>query len=219
MVSRARLSILIGPEAKDAFVVEETAEQVKRHPRRKAGFAWKGMTLFHREAESPVPQKKEFETYFQLPEGVYGKKMSWKERRSFEAQYVEEIKDGLVSEILVQKLKASGKELDPKAFDKDERKAFDVSDSKEWQQWIDNKVVRRLSLEEAQKVPRHQIFRSPLRWVRTNKTGNLMLPLIAKSRLVVPGHQDPQLGSFRSDSPTVAIQGVRLAKALAQQRG
>ena len=219
MVSRARLSILIGPEAKDAFVVEETAEQVRRHPRRKAGFAWKGMTLFHRDAESQVPQKKEFETYFQLPDGVYGKKMSWKERRSFEAQYVEEIKDGLVSEILVQKLKASGKELDPKAFDKEERKAFDLSDSKEWQQWIDNKVVRRLSPEEAQKVPRHQIFRSPLRWVRTNKTGNLMLPLIAKSRLVVPGHQDPQLGSFRSDSPTVAIQGVRLAKALAQQRG
>ena len=46
-----------------------------------------------------------------------------------------------------------------------------------------------------------------------------MLPLVAKSRLVIPGRLDPQLRSFRSDSPTVALQSVRIAKALAQHRG
>lgn len=212
LLSRARLSILIGEEAKDAFVVEESAEQVRQQPRRKAGFPWKGMTIFHKEPGLEKVRKEQFETYFQLPDGIYAKRMNRQERRAFEAQYVEEVKDVLISEVLVQKLKASGKELDHRAFDSTEKKAF-VADSKEWQQWVDNKVVRRLTPQEARAVPRHQIFRSPLRWVRTNKSGNLMLPLIAKSRLVVPGHQDPQLGSFRSDSPTVAIQGVRLAKA------
>ena len=36
---------------------------------------------------------------------------------------------------------------------------------------------------------------------------------------MIPGNLDPQLGSFRSDSPTVALQSVRIAKALAQHRG
>lgn len=222
LLSRARLSILLGKESKDTFVVEESAEQVRQQPRRKAGFPWKGMTIFHKEPKPEQTKNKVYDTYFKLPDGVYCKKMNWQERRSFESQYVEEVKDVMISEILVQKLKASGKELDHRAFDATEKQAFDQADAKEWQQWVDNvdnKVVRRLSPQEARQVPRHQIFRSPLRWVRTNKSGNLMVPLIAKSRLVVPGHQDPQLGSFRSDSPTVALQGVRLAKALAQQRG
>lgn len=132
---------------------------------------------------------------------------------------VEDIKDFLVSEVMMQKLKASGKELDPKFFDELERKAFDASDKNEWKQWLQNQVVQRVPPAEAARIPKWEIFRSPLRWVRTNKSGNLMLPLVAKSRLVIPGHLDPQLGSFRSDSPTVALQSVRIAKALAQHRG
>ena len=220
MVSRARLSILIGKDPEDSFVVEETAKQVKEYPRRRAGFAWRGMTLFHRDGEAPSVRKKQqtFDTYIQLPDGIYQKKMSWEERRSFEAHFIEDMKDVLISEILIQKLKASGKELDPKYFDQKEKEAFEKADAQEWRQWVDNKVVRRLSPTEASKVPRWEIFRSPLRWVRTNKSGNLLLPLVAKSRLVIPGHLDPQLGSFRSDSPTVSLQGVRLAKTLSQHR-
>ena len=44
MISRARLSILLGEDPGDIFVVEETAAQVKDQPRRKAGFRWRGMT-------------------------------------------------------------------------------------------------------------------------------------------------------------------------------
>ena len=220
MVSRARLSILIGEDPEDSFVVEETAKQVKDYPRRRAGFAWRGMTMFHKDGVGSQPRKKEqmYETYIQLPDGIYKKRMSWAERRSFEAHYIEDMKDVLISEVLIQKLKASGKELDPRYFDQKEKEAFDKADAQEWRQWVENKVVRRLSPAEAAKVPRWEIFRSPLRWVRVNKTGNLLLPMIAKSRLVIPGHLDPQLGSFRSDSPTVSLQGVRLAKTLAQHR-
>ena len=78
--------------------------------------------------------------------------------------------------MMLQKLKASGKELDPKAFDQGEADAFAKSDQAEWKQWIDNGVVRRLTPAEAARVPKYEIFRSPLRWVRTNKSGNLMLP-------------------------------------------
>ena len=55
------------------FVVEETAAQVKDQPRRKAGFRWRGMTLFFREDKGP-PSKKNgqlFPTKIQLPTGVY----------------------------------------------------------------------------------------------------------------------------------------------------
>lgn len=175
------------------------------------------MTLFFRDDKGPPPKRKDqkFPTRIQLPGGTYEVMVTWDERRAFEAQYIEDVKDVLVSEIMIQKLKAFGKELDPKAFDADERAKFDVSDAVEWKQWLDNNVVRKLTPAEAAKVPRSQIFRSPLRWVRTNKTGNLLVPLVAKSRLVVPGHLDPQLGSFRSDSPTACLQGVRICKALA----
>lgn len=61
-------------------------------------------------------------------------------------------------------------------FDQKEKEAFDKADAQEWRQWVENKVVRRLSPAEAAKVPRWEIFRSPLRWVRVNKTGNLLLP-------------------------------------------
>ena len=219
LVSRARLSILLGDEPQETFVVEETSEAVRQNPRRKAGFLWRGMTMFHR--DRPIPKRKDqvFTTYVQFPDGIYKKEMNWDQRRAFEVQWVEDIKDFLVSEIMMQKLKASGKELDPKFFDELERKAFDASDKNEWKQWLQNQVVQRVPPAEAVKIPKWEIFKSPLRWVRTNKSGNLMLPLVAKSRLVIPGHLDPQLGSFRSDSPTVALQSVRIAKALAQHRG
>lgn len=68
-------------------------------------------------------------------------------------------------------------------------------------------------------MPRDCIFRSPMRMVRTNKQQLGLLPLIAKSRLVIPGHMDPHLGQFRTDAPTTALVAVRLAKAVSQWRG
>ena len=219
LVSRSRLSILIGRDPKNAFVVEETEDEVRKNPRRKAAFPWKGITMFHGRKPPPKKTGEVFQTTFQLPDGLYTADLTWEERKAFERLWLEDVKDCLVAEVMLQKLKASGKELDPKFFDAKEKASFNESDKKEWSQWVENQVIRRLSREEEEKVPRHEIFRSPLRWVRTNKSGNLLLPLVAKSRLVIPGHLDPQLGSFRADSPTVPIQAVRLAKAIAQQKG
>ena len=81
-----------------------------------------------------------------------------------------------------------------------------------------NGVIRRLAPGEAAKVPRSTIFRAPLRMVRTNKASSQLAPLIAKSRLVVPGHLDPQLGEFRTDSPTCPQTAVRAAKTVAASR-
>ena len=64
--------------------------------------------------------------------------LSWEERREFESQYIQDAKDVLVAEVMLQKLEASGKELDLKAFSDEERKAFDASDThtQEWKQWL-----------------------------------------------------------------------------------
>ena len=55
--------------------------------------------------------------------------------------------------------------------------------------------------------------------LRVNKATTPLLPLIAKSRLIVPGHLDPHLGEFRTDSPTCPQAAVRAAKAIAAARG
>ena len=108
-----------------------------------------------------------------------------------------------LSKALILKLKSSGKELDPRLFDKDEAAAFAESDKNKWGSWIKNKVIERISPDVARQVDRSLVFRAPLRMVRANKSKEAM-KLIAKSRLVVPGHLDPQLGDYRTDSPTVA---------------
>ena len=84
--------------------------------------------------------------------------LTWEERRAFETQYIEDVKDVLLAEVMLQKLKASGKELDPKAFDAEERKAFDAADTQEWKQWLQNGVVRKLTTAEAAKNPKWEIF-------------------------------------------------------------
>ena len=215
LVGRARVSILIGKDPADSYVVEETADEVGRNPRRKAPFTWTGMTLFVK----PTEKVKEHPTYVEMSDGIYEVKLPRKERREFEKQWTEEVKDCLVTEVLLLKLKASGRELDPKAFDQKEQEEFRKSDAKEWSQWIENKVVRQVTKEEAEKIPRWQIFRSPLRMIRVNKTGGLLLPLVAKSRLVVPGHLDPEIGSFRTDAPTTNGVATKIAKSIAAMRG
>eukprot|EP00972_Heterocapsa_arctica_P040145 5915714-Heterocapsa_arctica.AAC.1 len=51
------------------------------------------------------------------------------------------------------KLKHGGKELDPRAFDETERAEFLESDRAEWQQWLDNGVVRLVPEHEASRIP------------------------------------------------------------------
>lgn len=98
-------------------------------------------------------------------------------------------------EVFLLRLKANGKELDPKFFDEKEKASFEESDRAEWQSWVDNELV--------QLVPRarHVTCRG------TSFSGAAALAKgltkhIAKSRVVIPGHLDPGLGEFRTDSPT-----------------
>ena len=213
LVSRSRLSILIGEDPKDAFVVEEDEKQVTAEPRRKVSFYWKGMTMLYKRC-GRKPQA----TYIQLPDGTYKASLSAEQRRAFEELWLEELKDVLVNEVMLLKLKQNGKELDPRWFNPEEKKAFDISDATEWSQWLNNEVVEKVKPEDLKKVPRHQIFKAPLRMVRTNKAAAATLPLVAKSRLVVPGHRDPGLGEFRTDAPTVGATATKIAKAIAQAR-
>ena len=106
---------------------------------------------------------------------------------------------------------ASGKELDPRAFYPEEVAAFDTSDAKEWAAWIENKVIEQLGSEEAKKVPSLRVFKVPARVVRTNKALPGAKELIAKSRIVLPGHLDPDCGSLRADAPTTQMTAVRMA--------
>ena len=215
MASRSRLSILLGSDPQSAFIVNEEASEVRANPRRKAGFEWKGMTIFYQTA---APQGKHL-VYLQLPDGIYACRMTRKQANDFRSVWLEEVHDALLSEVMILKLKESGKELDPNAFDEEERAAFKKADVKEWSEWIKNQVVRKLSKEEASKVPRSCVFKAPLRVLRVNKRGGVLLPLIAKSRIIVPGHLDPHLGDFRTDAPTCAPTAVRMAKAIAASRG
>ena len=74
--------------------------------------------------------------------------------------------------------------------------------------------------ERAKTIPRSKIFRIPLRWVRVNKNKDLqgVAQLIAKSRLVLPGHADPHLGDFRTDAPTTTLMAVRVLKSVAMTK-
>ena len=215
MASRSRLSILLGADPQSVFIVNENATEVRANPRRRSGFEWKGMTIFYQTA---APQGKHL-VYVEMPDGIYACRMTRRQANDFRSAWVEEVHDALLSEVMVLKLKESGKELDPNAFDADEKAAFKKADIKEWSEWIKNQVVRKLSKEEAMKVPRSCVFKAPLRVLRVNKRGGVLLPLIAKSRIIVPGHLDPHLGDFRTDAPTCAPTAVRMAKVISASRG
>ena len=116
-------------------------------------------------------------------------------------------------QIFLLKMKANGKELDPRHFSPDEKVQDDKSDEAEWLSWIRNKVVQLVPPERAKKVPRNRIFHIPLRWVRVNKNKEIY------AAVVVPGHADPGLGEYRSDGPTTTPCAVRMLETLAMSKG
>ena len=75
-----------------------------------------------------------------------------------------------------------------------------------------------MSPQEASRVPRNKIFRAPMRIVRVNKATERLAPLVAKSRLIIPGHLDPEIGTYRTDSPTANAMTTRLVKAVCASR-
>ena len=81
-------------------------------------------------------------------------------------------------------------------------------------------VIRRLKFldrkqtEEVLKHTRDRVMRGRARAVRTNK-GEAGEEIEAKSRVVVPGHNDQDLGAFRSDSPTAPQLSLYLLMVIA----
>ena len=67
-------------------------------------------------------------------------------------------------------------------------------------------------------VDRSKIISAPMRYVRTNK-GRTDDALVAKSRLVLPGHRDPQLGLYRTDAPTTSPLAVYVAAVIGVSLG
>lgn len=156
-VARSRLTVLIGKDP-----VDESQKDVNASPRRKASFWWRGITMFARPPEKT--QKEQLvPTYVEGEKGLFEVMLTQEERKIFEEVWVQDTRNRLVAEILLLKLKQSGKELDPKAFNKEEAAKFEISDRKEWEQWIDNAVMRPIPAAEEKDIPRHKIFRSPLR--------------------------------------------------------
>lgn len=88
-----------------------------------------------------------------------------------------------------------------------------MCDRNEWASWVKNKVVRRLSPEEARQVDKKNIFKAPAHIVRVNK-GVMQGLFQPKSRMVIPGQLDPHLGQYLSDAPTALWVGVQMAKAI-----
>lgn len=203
------------------LLVQENENEVREHPRRRAPSSWRGVTLFVRGGtKDQVQQKQRNEVYVQDGDVMY--RISWPaEKIDVWKDFVQaEEKDRQACETFLLRMKASGKELDPKHFEEEEWVKFRESDRAEWLSWIKNQVVQVVPKSEEKNVSKDSVFKIPLRWVRTNKSKELdaASSLLAKSRLVIPGHADPHLGDFRTDSPTTNPVAVRLLKILAMTR-
>ena len=172
---------------------------------RKMAEEWKGVTVYYN-AQDTLDTKQV--CFLDTPCGMIPFWMTPEEQDDVKHIYE------CWKQVYTLQLKAGAKELDPRLFNAIERAAFNESDAEEWHQWIKNRVVKPLTAYEERQVPKDKIFSSPLRFVRTNK-GEKTKALKAKSRLVVPGHRDPDLGEFRTDSPTTSTLAVQVTAAVA----
>ena len=98
---------------------------------------------------------------------------------------------------------------DKDCFEETERAEFLESDRAEWRQRLNNGLVRLVPEQQVSRIPRSKTIIAPLRMMHTNSSEAVDL-LLAKSRLIVPGHLDPQLGEFRTDAPTTTPVAIRL---------
>ena len=66
----------------------------------------------------------------------------------------EDVRDDDPHEVYLLKMKASGKELDPMAFNAEEKKEFDAADQAEWMQWIKSNCTRVVPPSEERHMPK-----------------------------------------------------------------
>ena len=109
--------------------------------------------------------------------------------------------DVLALELKPTKTGQKGKELDPRKFNKLERKLFQKSSAENWQTHLDHQAVKVIYPDEAKLIPKERVFCIPSRFVHTWKDG-------ARSRWVIPGHLDPDADNKaagpRTDAPVVS---------------
>ena len=206
----ARVTVMMGEKEGMALVSQESKEEVKKRPGRKTPYLWKGVTLFLHQEDTKPPAKAQ-PVVVELPDGLYEVMVTDAEEWNYLARG--EIENQAFFEALLLQMKTNGKELDPRFFNQEERKGFEESDRKEWESWVKNQVIRRLSPDEVKEVDKKNIFKARARIVRVNK-GAMHGLFQPKSRMVIPGHLDPHLGQFRSDAPTSMWVCVQLAKAV-----
>ena len=207
---------MFGEDPKQAMIAQETAEEVRKRPARRCPHLWRGVYLFlsskkekGRKADRAQLYVKKGGRVFVVSSDPATLKAAQRDLEDCQAQ----------CEAFVLKAKANGKELDPRHFSPEEKEAFDLSDEKEWQAWVKNEVVQELSASEARKIPRERIFAIPARLVRINKAQPGQAGLMAKSRIVLPGHLDPDMVNVRTDAPTTQMSAVRLASTLGMKFG
>ena len=99
------------------------------------------------------------------------------------------------------------RELNPRQFDAAERREFDKADLKQLTTWKEKDAIEIIVESKVKSVPFDRILPGRARVVRTNK-GQPGQELQARSRIVVPGHLDQDLGEFRSDAPTAPQMGL-----------
>ena len=69
-------------------------------------------------------------------------------------------------------------------------------------------------------IDRHKIISAPMLFVRTNlATPEDEEELLAKSRLILPGHLGPALGTYRTDAPTVHGVAILIVANVAASKG
>ena len=177
---------------------------------------WRGMTVFY---QAFVPSQT---CLLDTPAGCVKQRLSPEEMDDVKQVYAQwcaedTCEDQAVKEIFALVLKANQKELNPKCFDGVEKQKFQEADIKEWTAWIKSGSIRIATPEEEAKATRDKVISAPMRHVRTNKD-TAAETLEAKSRMVIRGDLDPQLGSFRTDAPTVAWMAVFLVAVVGLSR-
>ena len=136
-----------------------------------------------------------------------------------ESRNVKDVYETWMNNVYELVLKPSQKELNPIFFNEDEKRKFAEADLAEWRQFIINQAVDLVPISEEGNISKDKMISAPMRYVRTNKNkdakGAFAKALEAKSRLIIPGHTDPELGLHRTDAPTTTHLAVITAATLA----
>jgi len=172
---------------------------------------WCGLTVFYHDRPGYDDTVGNF--YLDTPRGLLEMALTHEELVDTKAVYASWRHD-----VHHLELKQNQKELNPMHFDKNEKLRFDESDLAEWKQWVANKAVTIVPEKEEDNISSDLIIAAPMRYVRTNRSKEAD-ELEAKSRLIIPGHTDPQLGLYRTDAPTTNHLSVVMCAVIAISYG